>query len=207
MRGPWSAAGSSDAARADRSSPDTLPSRNWGWFLARGVLLIAVGLLAMIAPGPALVSFAMLFAAFSFADGVMALVSGVRGARAGHERLGPLVLSGIAGIVVGVVFMLFPLLSTFAYALTTVILIAVWAVATGGLEIAAAVRLRKQIKGEWLLALSGTLSVLLGLAIAFMAAVAPGISMLSVAWLIGIYALVAGIALVVLAFRLRRQAR
>ena len=182
-----------------------LPKRNWGWFLARGLLLIVLGVLSLLWPGPALVAFATVFAAFCLVDGVMAVASGVRGARDKRERWWGLVLSGMAGIVVGTLFVLFPLLSTFTFALTTVILIAAWAVITGVFEVSAALRLRKEIEGEWLLGLSGVLSVLLGLGLTAMAVLTPGISALSVAWMIGAYALIAGIALTVLAFRLRKE--
>src|SRR5690606_31956171 len=74
-------------------------------------------------------------------------------------------------------------------------------------EIAAAIRLRKAIKGEWLLALSGVLSVLLAVAVVFLLALNPAISVLSVAWLIGFYALISGIALIVLGIRLRKATR
>lgn len=181
-----------------------LPRENWGWFLARGLLLIVMGILAVLLPGPALFAFATVFAAFCFVNGVMTVVSGVRGARGREDRWWALVLSGMAGIVVGTMFVLFPLLFTFAYGLATVLLIAAWAIVTGGLEVLAAIRLRKEIRGEWLLALSGVLSVLLGLAVMVMTAVTPGLTALSLAWLIGIYALVAGLALTVLAVRLRR---
>jgi uncharacterized membrane protein HdeD (DUF308 family) len=173
--------------------------------LARGVLLMVLGVASLLWPGPALVAFATVFAGFCFADGVLSIASGVRGARDKRERWWSLLLSGMAGIVVGTMFVLFPVLATFTFAMTAVILIAAWAVITGAFEISAAIRLRKEIKGEWLLALSGAWSVLLGLAIAAMAVVTPGLSALSVVWMIGVYALIAGLALVVLAFRLRRR--
>lgn len=184
-----------------------LPARNWGWFVARGVLLLVLGVLALLAPGPALFGFAMVFAAFSFVDGIFAVIWGVLGARNKADRWVALLLSGLFGIAIGVLFVLFPLISTFAFAFATVLLIAAWAVARGVFEIAAAIRLRKAIKGEWLLALSGVLSLLLGLIIVYLLAMNPGISVLSVAWLIGIYALVSGVALVILGFRLRKAAR
>jgi uncharacterized membrane protein HdeD (DUF308 family) len=111
----------------------------------------------------------------------------------------------MAGIIVGTMFVLFPVLATFTFAVAAVILIAAWAVLTGAFEISAAIRLRKEMKGEWLLAIAGALSVLLGLAIATMAVATPAISALSVAGVIGAYALIAGTALVVLAFRLRKR--
>lgn len=189
-----------------RAAVAILP-RNWGWVMARGVLLVILGLLAGLAPGWALFSFALLFAAFSFADGVLAIASGIRGATHSRERWWVLVLSGIAGIAVGVLFVLFPLLSTMAYALFAVMVVAGWAIATGVLEIAAAIRLRREIEGEWLLGLAGALSVLLGIGLIALAWIDPGVTVLSIGWLIAIYALIAGIALIVLALRLRKRAK
>lgn len=184
---------------------DHLPARNWGWFALRGVLLLALGVLSLAFPGPALFAFALVFAAYCFVDGIVAVISGVRGARRKEERWWALILAGVLGIAVGVIFVLFPGLGTLAYALTAIAVIAGWAVATGVLQIAAAWRLRRAIEGEWLLIASGALTVLLGLGLIALLAVAPTPTLLSVAWMIGIWALIAGVALLVLAFRLRRH--
>src|SRR5690606_10108074 len=155
---------------ADRfaSSSESLLGRNWGWIVARGVLLIALGVLAFLAPGAALLGFTMVFAAFSFVDGIFSVASGVRGARDKRERMargmpafrgpgaallgftivlaaysfvdgilsvasgvrgardkrerwGAVLLSGLFGIGIGVLFVLFPLISTFDFAVTAVI--------------------------------------------------------------------------------------
>lgn len=203
-----STAAVNDSAPSDRDDGqfDWLPSRNWGWIVARGMVLVLLGILAILAPGVTLFAFAMLFAALSFVDGIFALIAGIRGARR-EERWGAMVFSGILGIGIGILFLLFPLLSTLALAYTTVLLIAVWAILMGVFEVAAAIRLRKVIEGEWLLALAGVLSVVVGIAIAYLLATNPGISVLSVAWLIAFYAFVSGIALIVLGFRLRKATR
>ena len=207
MANAAAAGGTATDARPNRETDrrGDLPRRNWGWFVARGALLVLLGVLSLMAPGAALFAFATVFAAFSFVDGMFAVISAVRGARDKSERWGALLFSGLVGIAVGVLFVLFPLVSTFAFAWVTVVLNAAWAVLTGVLEIAAAIRLRREIEGEWLLALAGVLSVLLGLALAIMLAIAPGITALSVAWLIAIYALIAGVSLIVLGFRLRNK--
>jgi uncharacterized membrane protein HdeD (DUF308 family) len=207
MANTAAADGGATAAYFDSNSArrDDLPQRNWGWFAARGALLILLGALALLAPRAALFAFATVFAAFSFVDGVLAIISAIRGARHKSEHWGALLFSGIVGVAIGVLFVLFPLVSTFAFAWVTLVLIAAWAILTGALEIAAAIRLRRVIEGEWLLALAGTLSLALGLILAMMLAVMPGVTALSVAWLIGIYALVAGVSLVALGFRLRRD--
>jgi uncharacterized membrane protein HdeD (DUF308 family) len=183
----------------------SLPHHTWSWILARGILLILLGFFAVFAPGFALFTFALVFAAFSFIDGILALLSGLRRAHDGR-RWGAMVLSGVAGVAIGVLFVLFPRVSTLTYALLIVWLVVAWAVLTGAFEISAAIRLRREIEGEWLLALSGTLSVLLGVALLWLLSTNPTATLLSVAWLIAIYAFAAGVALIALALRLRRRA-
>ena len=80
-----------------------------------------------------------------------------------------------------------------------------WAIIAGGLEIIAAIRLRKEIEGEWLLALSGLLSLLLGLFVLYLALANPHVSVAMLGWGIGFYALVTGVTLLILAMRLRRR--
>ncbi len=186
---------------------DHLPARNWGWFALRGVLLLVLGGLSLAFPAAALFTFALVFAVYCFVDGIFAVASGVRGARRKEERWWALVLAGVLGIAVGVIFVLFPGLGTLAYALTAIALIAGWAVASGVLQIVAAWRLRRAIRGEWLLIASGALTVLLGVGLIVLLTVAPEPTLLSVAWMIGIWALIAGVALLVLAFRLRQHGR
>ncbi len=183
-----------------------LPRHNWRWFLVRGLLAIALGVLALLVPGLTVFAFAMLFGAFSFADGILSLIAGIKGARNNAERWGMLVFSGLLGIAVGVLFFVWPLMAAATYAFFLITMLALWALFTGLFEIFAAIRLRRSIEGEWLLGLSGALSVLLGVAILAMLAMAPGSSLISLGWLIGLYALASGIALVMLALRLRKEA-
>jgi uncharacterized membrane protein HdeD (DUF308 family) len=185
---------------------ESLVTHTWRWILARGVLLILLGIFALLAPGFALFTFALVFAAYSFVDGVLALVAGVRAARHDGRRWGAMLLSGLAGVAIGVLFALFPLVSTVAYALLIVWLVAAWAAITGVLEIAAAIRLRRAIEGEWLLGLAGALSVLLGAALVWLLFASPAATLLSVAWLIAIYAVISGVALIALGVRMRRKA-
>lgn len=189
---------------AAEKRPDWLPAHNWGWFMFRGVLAIILGILALLFPFRTLVVFALVFAAYAFVDGIITLISGIRGAREKRERWGVLVLSGLIGIAVGILYLVWPMLSTISYAIVTLALLAGWAFFNGVLQIVAAVRLRKQISGEWLLGLSGFLSVLLGLAIVAITMFVPGASIISVGWIIGIWALFSGLGLVFLALRLRR---
>jgi uncharacterized membrane protein HdeD (DUF308 family) len=106
-----------------------------------------------------------------------------------------LLLQGLAGIAAGLVTFFWPGIT----AVALLIVIAAWAIVTGILEIAAAIRLRKEIEGEWLLGLSGFCSLVLGLLLVAW----PAAGALAFVWLIGGYAIVTGILLIVVAFRLR----
>lgn len=199
-----------DPPRDDLSRPagwaaPGIGQHNWSWFVLRGVLAILLGIAAFLAPGLTLLAFTLVFAAFSFVDGAAMLVTGMRRAHSGTRPWWTMILPGMAGIAVGVIFLIWPLLSTLAYAIATVLLIAGWAIVTGALQIAAAIRLRKEIEGEWLLGLAGLFGLLLGFALIVMTAAQPGLSILSIAWIIGFYALVTGVMLILLGLRLRKR--
>ena len=168
-------------------------TRNW-WALAlRGVAGILFGIITFVWPGISLAALVFLFGAYAFADGVLAIVSAVR--RRGADRWWLLLLQGIVGIGAGVVTMLWPGIT----ALALLAVIAAWALMGGALQVAAAIRLRKVISGEWLLALGGLLSIALGV----MLLVFPGPGALALVLWIGAYAFVFGILLLALGFRLR----
>lgn len=168
--------------------------RNWWVALVRGVVGIVFGIVTLIAPGPSLAAMVLVFGAYSFADGVLLLISVIR-RRDGQPPAWVLVLEGVADIGIGVVALFWPGIT----ALGLLWVVAAWALVTGTFEIVAAIRLRKAIKGEWLLALSGVLSIGLGIAlIAF-----PVAGLLTLVWLTGAYALLSGMALVLLSLRLR----
>jgi uncharacterized membrane protein HdeD (DUF308 family) len=116
----------------------------------------------------------------------------------GYPRVGSLIFGGILGIIAGVIAFLLPGIT----ALGLVILVAVWAIATGILEIVAAIRLRKEITNEWLLILAGIASVVFGIVVSLF----PVAGALVLVWWIGAYALVFGVLLMILAFKLRKTA-
>jgi uncharacterized membrane protein HdeD (DUF308 family) len=169
-------------------------SRYW-WALAlRGAIAVIFGIGALVWPSLTLTVLVLLFGAYALVDGIFAVIAGIRAA--GRTTNWWVLLSeGILGIVLGVLTLVWPSIT----ALVLLVFIAVWAVLTGIMEIAAAIQLRHEIQGEWLLALSGALSVLWGI-ILF---VLPGAGALAIAWLIGVFAILFGIALIALAFRVR----
>ena len=183
--------------------PRSTAAHNWGWYLFRGLLALGLGVFAIIYPFSAVTAFALLFAVFAFIDGVGLVISGIAGARSHSERWWGLVLAGLVGIAVGVIYIIWPALSTISYALVLLVMISAWAVVNGVAQISAAIRLRREIEGEWLLGVSGVFSLILGIAILVVTALVPGASILSVGWMIGCYALVVAAALIALAFKLR----
>ena len=192
-------------AGSDARAGASLLGRNWGWFAVRGVLALLLGVVAILFPVSALFAFTMVFAAYAGADGLLSTIAGVRGATAREERWWALVLRGVIGIAVAALFVLMPFAATVSYALVTLGMLSAWAILAGVLEIAPAVRLRKEIEGEWLLGLSGALSIILGLAVPVALAVNPLATILSVAWVIAIYAVVAGVVLIGFGVRLSRR--
>ncbi|HLK60488.1 MAG TPA: HdeD family acid-resistance protein [Chthonomonadaceae bacterium] len=175
-------------------------ARNW-WALAlRGVLAILFGVLAFAMPLNTVTVLVWLFGAYVLVDGIFACITAVRAA--GHgERWGFLLFEGILGILAGIITFAWPAITV----LTLLYLIAFWAIFTGALEIAAAIRLRKLIENEWMLALTGGVSLLLG--ILLILAPAAGLLVLAwmIAWMVGAYAILFGLLLLGLAFRLRRH--
>ena len=173
-------------------------SRNWWVLLLRGIVAIIFGVLTWMQPGISLAALVLLFGAYSMADGILGAWTAVAG-RKEHEHWWVLLLEGLVGIGVGVLTLFAPGVT----ALALLFYIAIWAVTTGVLEIVAAIRLRKEIEGEWLLVLGGLASVAFG--VLLMAR--PGAGALAVLWIIAAYAVVFGAILVVLAFKARSFGR
>jgi uncharacterized membrane protein HdeD (DUF308 family) len=174
----------------------TTLTRNW-WILAvRGIAAILFAIAAFLSPAITLAVLVLLFGAYALVDGVFAVIAGIS-ARRKEERWWVMMLEGIAGIIIGVLTLVWPGIT----ALVLLYVIAAWSIVTGAFEIAAAIQLRREIEGELLLALAGFASVLFGILLG----VFPGPGALALVWVIGAYALVFGILLLALAFRLRNR--
>jgi uncharacterized membrane protein HdeD (DUF308 family) len=170
-------------------------AENWWAVALRGVCGILFGVLAFAAPAGTITALILLFGAYALVDGGLNLVAAFRGARA-HERWWPLALEGGLGVAAGLLVLWRPATS----ALALVYWVAAWALVTGVLEVVAAVTLRRQITGEWLLGASGIASIAFG-GLAF---VAPDAGARAIVFLFGAYAFAFGILLVPLGVRLRR---
>jgi uncharacterized membrane protein HdeD (DUF308 family) len=171
-------------------------ARNWWAVALRGVLAILFGIFALVTPGVVLLSLALAFAAYLLADGVLAIVSAIRAARA-HERWGLLLAEGVLNILMGLLAALFPVGAVFGFVIAT----AAWAIITGGMMIGAGFRLEARRGRIWLI-LGGVVSVIWGV----MILLAPVIGAVVLTWWLGAYAFAFGVALLVLAFRLRGRA-
>jgi uncharacterized membrane protein HdeD (DUF308 family) len=172
-------------------------ARHWWIFLIRGIAGILFGILTLISPGSSLFALVILFGVYALVDGVFALAITAFGPR--PHRWGALIFHGIIGIAAGIIALAWPGIS----ALALLMVIAAWAVVTGVAAVAAAVRLRKQIQNEWLLGLTGVLSIIFGVLLFLF----PGPGALAVVLWIGAWALVTGGFMLALAFRLRSWGR
>jgi len=171
-------------------------SRNWWLVVVRGVLAILFGLAALFWPGLTWLLLVLMFGVYAIVDGAFAMLSGVVRSRY-SSRWWVFVLEGIISVAAGTIALMRPGWA----AVALVLVIAFWAVLTGILEIAAAIRLRREITNEWLLGFSGFVSMLLGILLFFQ----PVTGGLVVTLMIGAYALIFGVLLVALGFRLRKM--
>ncbi len=168
--------------------------RSWPLVVLRGVAAIVFGVVAFTSPGLSLSVLVFLFGAYAVVDGVLAIGSAIRAHKG--ERWTMLLLEGMVGILVGCLAIFRPAIT----AVALVYLVAFWALITGVMEIGAAIRLRRQIANEWMLALSGTASLAIGALLLMF----PGPGALAVAFWIGAYAIIFGGLQVALGLRLWR---
>ncbi len=170
-------------------------SRNWWLVGLRGVLAIAFGVFTLFMPGITMLSLVAVFAAYMIIDGGFTIGSAVRAAQR-HERWLLLLLQGILSIAVAIIAIMWPAITVLAF----VLLVAAWAIVSGGLTFFSAFRLKQEHGRIWL-ALGGLASIILGVLLVL----APIIGAVVLVWWIGIYALIFGGVLLVLAYRLRAR--
>jgi uncharacterized membrane protein HdeD (DUF308 family) len=171
-------------------------ARNWWLLLLRGLAAVGFGVLAIIWPGVTVLWMLLIYGIYAIADGVLAIVTAIKGGSAAPRAW--LVITGLAGIAAGVLTFAWPGVT----ALVLLFFIAGWAIVTGVMQIVAAIRLRKEIEGEWLLVAGGALSVIFGIVLF----ARPGEGAIALAFVIGAFAIAYGVLLVWFALRLRGHA-
>jgi len=164
-------------------------ANKWWVLLIRGILAVLFGIMAFALPGLTLVTLVLLYGFYALADGLTALWVG------GSSRAWSFVLVGVLGIIAGIFTFIYPGIT----AIALLYLIAVWAIARGIFEIVTAVQLRKEISNEWALITGGIISIILGVVLI----ANPTTGALAMVWVIGAFAVVFGVMMIVLAFRVR----
>jgi uncharacterized membrane protein HdeD (DUF308 family) len=168
-------------------------ARNWWVLLIRGIAAILFGILAFTWPGITLAVLVILYGIYALIDGASAIGLGMASFRRDRSWW-EMVSLGILGVAAGIITFMWPGITTIAL----LVIIAVYAIVRGVLEIVAAIRLRKVIPHEWLLALAGVLSIIFGVIML----ARPLIGALAIVWLIGFWAILFGVTAVALSLRL-----
>lgn len=169
-------------------------TRNWWLVALRGLLAILFGVAAFVWPGLTWLVLILMFGVYAILDGIFAMVSGVFQSRY-SPRWWVFLVEGFISLIAGVIVLLQPGLAGIAL----VFVIAVWAVLTGLLEVIAAIRLRREIRNEWMLGFGGFLSIMLGL----LMLIQPAAGGIVITLMVGAYALIFGMLLIALSLRLR----
>ncbi len=171
-----------------------LIARDWWVFAIRGVAAILFGVLAFVWPETTLVVLTILFGAYVLVDGAALLIALARGDRLARRHAWAVGIMGVLGIVAGVVTFIWPSVT----AMSLLYVVAVWAIATGFFQTVTAIALRRELEGELWMAIGGIASMVFGaLLIAF-----PGEGLISLVWLVGVWAVVFGVSSLGLAYRL-----
>ena len=169
-------------------------AKNWWLMALRGLVAVIFGVLTIVNPAASLAVLVLFFGAYAMVDGIFAIIAGAS-APSGSRRWGWLIAGGILGILVGIATLFMPQVT--AFVLT--IWIAVWAILVGIAQIASAIRLRKEIEGEFWLILGGAVAVLFGI----WSLISPLAGAFAVTFGIGFFAIIYGVTMIVVAFRLR----
>ena len=163
----------------------------------RGIATLVFGIIAITMPVSAFWALVFVFGAYALIDGISALSSAIMRPR--RDGRGWLVVEGIAGILAAIVTVFWPA----AAALVLIACVSAWAFVTGIVKIVLAIKLRREIRGEWLLIVSGVASIILG---ALLLAT-PLTATLALVWTLGIYAFVSGALMIALSLRVQHWER
>ncbi|MHB9147750.1 MAG: HdeD family acid-resistance protein [Candidatus Amoebophilus sp.] len=176
---------------------------NWWLIALRGIFSIIFGIVVLFMPATTVLAITLVFGAYSIVDGICYIIAGISRARKG-KAWGSLILLGLLGIITGIVVLITPQIATISLVYFLWTMIAMWAIATGILKIIAAARLRREVEGEWFMAFTGFISILLGIWLTVLLWLNPAASLLTLGLLIGVQSIVSGITSILLAFKLRK---
>jgi uncharacterized membrane protein HdeD (DUF308 family) len=173
-------------------------TRYWWVPVIRGLCGIVFGIITFANPGVALAALVLLFGAWALVDGTFTVVGAIAGRRSNSDW-GFALVGGLLGIIVGVLTFAAPGIT----ALVLLLYIAAWALVRGAIDIALAIKLRRELKGEWLLIVAGVASVLFAVMLLWN----PGPGAIALLWLIASYAIVFGVLAIFFGFRIRSFGR
>ena len=173
----------------------TILTERWWVWLSRGIASVLFGVLAFMWPALTLEILIYLVGAYLLIDGFLNIIAAIS-----HRKQTTswwiVLLEGLVSVIAGLLAFIWPESTAFIL----LFIVAVWAILTGILEIIEAMRLRKQIKSEWLFILSGLLSVLFGILLLIW----PGSGLVMLVWFLGFYAILFGFTLILLSFKVRK---
>ena len=168
--------------------------RHWWVPVIRGIAAIVFGVIAFAYPGLTVAMLVLFFGAWVLVDGVFRVVGAI-GHRASDKEWGFDLIIGIVGIIIGLLTFHAPQIT----ALALIIYIAAWALMIGATEIALAIKLRREIKGEWFLILMGLVSIVFAVMLLWN----PAVGAAALIWIMAWYAVILGVLGIIFGFRLR----
>jgi uncharacterized membrane protein HdeD (DUF308 family) len=173
----------------------------WWWVLIRGILAIAFGIIALLAPGAALTAIAIVFGAYALVDGIIAIVQAIR-MRDRFAAWGWLLLQGILSALAGLLALILPGVAGAVGGLFVLWTIVIWNVMHGAAGIRSAAGASEGRARTWGI-VAGVLTIVFGVALGVLILLTPGATLLGLVWVVGIYAIVFGVMLVVTAIQVR----
>ncbi len=168
--------------------------RHWWVPVIRGIAAILFGVIAFVYPGLTVAVLVLLFGAWVLVDGIFRVIGAI-GHRASDKEWGFDLIIGIVGIIIGLLTFHAPQIT----ALALIIYIAAWALMIGATEIALAIKLRREIKGEWFLILMGLVSIVFAVMLLWN----PAVGAAALIWIMAWYAVILGVLGIIFGFRLR----
>ena len=170
----------------------------WIWQIVRGAVMIVFGLLALIWPLHTAVVLVYLVGIFALVDGIIDIIDAIR--FRGSPGVGLRVFLGIVSLLFGLLVLFWPQISLAVLA----IIIAIWAILIGALQIIANVSLRKESGRSWVW---GVIAGAVGVVFGIIVLITPKVGVITLFWLLGIWAIIFGIILIVLGIQLRKAAQ